>query len=295
MPDKYKAAAEPQPHSDILNLNRALDEANQLLVLHEDWLSDVEQRLRRSEHELTMAEEKISGHAEGMLPQDSLVSCADRSFISAVSDDASIYAPSSAALAPDLREYHHRVGDITIWKERLYNLQLHHRKNAILRDEIAGRGEQLVPPERAFREAFYTERESMIRQIHEAQRDARRLRTVCLDQGLGPEGDMPFELQDEAFDQSAGVRGILDRSTGASNEALLAPSGPLRFLSLDPTNVHKRIETWLTDLDEDAGPPFPERPQSSPPDLQPRLFQVSSGASAVLRSPSDPLAVSRHL
>lgn len=112
-----------------------------------------------------------------------------------------------------------------------------------------------MPPERAFHEAFCTERESMIRQFHEAQRDARRLRTVCLDQGLGPEGDMPFELQDEAFDQSVGVRGILDRSTGSSNEALLAPSGPLRFRSLDSTNVHKRIETWLTDLDEDAGPP----------------------------------------
>ncbi|KAK3079589.1 hypothetical protein LTS18_004473 [Coniosporium uncinatum] len=114
MPDKHKAAAEPQPHSDILNLNRALDEANQLLVLHEDWLSDVEQRMRRLEHELTMAEEEMSGHAEGMLLQGSLVSCADTSFVSAVSDDASIYAPSSAALAPDLREYHHRVGDITI-------------------------------------------------------------------------------------------------------------------------------------------------------------------------------------
>lgn len=90
-------------------------------------------------------------------------------------------------LPPILSKYNDRVGDVTIFQERLMELDADYNAEATRRENRANLGEPIAPSDLEFQDSYHQEQDGMRQQLSVAMADVQRLRQECLDAEIDPD------------------------------------------------------------------------------------------------------------
>lgn len=96
-------------------------------------------------------------------------------------------ARSPERVHPLLEAYYDRAGDVTVWQERVLDLDAEHNREANERDQaLVGRAHGISDFE--FTDAYLRDRDRLMRELSGIESEAQRLYQQCIDNDLKPEG-----------------------------------------------------------------------------------------------------------
>ena len=123
------------------------------------------------------------------------------------SSNLSDFSSASEVTNTAEREYYDAIGEVNLFRERIYNFESEHQGKVYERDAKRKMGEALEPPDdKMFYERHLQERGVMILKYSAAKQHMEHLRSECLGLGLeieepdqAPFVDQPIELQDSTY------------------------------------------------------------------------------------------------
>lgn len=149
---------------------------------------------------------------------------------------------STEDIHPLLQRYYDKAGDIGVFKDRLSELEFHHQQEMLMRNERMGLGEPISPPEQTFQKSYFIERSNTIRDLSEAQAEARRLREECLRNSLTPEDFHDTDGPEAPQDHSGAMVNPLSNACG---DKAFDRIKPIELIFYGITSTYDRILQWL--------------------------------------------------
>ncbi|KAF1988837.1 hypothetical protein K402DRAFT_461755 [Aulographum hederae CBS 113979] len=139
---------------------------------------------------------------------------------------------SSDHLPPLVAEFYDRSGDLDIWRNRLHDFELDHRKAQQDRLFQTSPRKVFEPSERDFYSQYYETKASLVNEILDIQKDITRIRKSCQEAGIEIE-ESPQQMN------------------GSEEEPLtyLDDLYPLSSLSAHLRNPIGEVGTWLSGLE----------------------------------------------
>lgn len=202
------------------------------------------ERVKRFEGDLSQLEFRLS-RKEAKFYKDYVELLSDDDSCSIENDEYCIVSSSDASseeIHPLLRKYYDKAGDVNVLKDRLNELEFDHQQEMFMRDERMGLGEPISPSEQAFQELYFTERSNTIRNLSEAQAEARRLREQCLRNGMMPEDSIETDGLEAFQDPSWAMVNPLSDTGG---DRTFGRIKPLELTRYGITSTCDRILQWL--------------------------------------------------
>jgi hypothetical protein len=235
---------------EVQNCTHLLGLLEDKMEIAEKKLNALERRLRKKENLVYEYIRKLHSN-----PDDDESSTEDG--LQGVDDDTAILSAWSASAAssdtpPMAKKYYSRIGDVNIYRERIYNFESEHQRQRKMRQDQDPFGEPPSPPESEFLRRYFEERAILIKDYSMAKNEVQTLKEECRQSGLEvEEPNFPPEEAGDSLDHSQ----IYTREAGLS-----ATPSHISFVrhGVDNTDTSAsdlqdgepktRISDWLTDL-----------------------------------------------
>jgi hypothetical protein len=246
--DPISAAA-----ADLQELWVNLAQATKVLKQREETVQGLENNVKRKESRLEEKEKQLSQEihktredVRSIVADDDTLS--DDSFV-----ELSAYSGSTDGENSLVRKYYDLMGDVKIFRERLYNFESEHHYQLDVREEQRQLGELLEPPDEDFYEAYFSERKDLIQDLSTAKAEMQQLKAQCELEGVQVATPSLPPLDDaDAIDHSY-------RAPRRAIHYALPPSSNLGLLNAGITLVFGDIDNkafvghWLHQVRQ-AGP-----------------------------------------
>jgi len=153
---------------------------------------------------------------------------------------------------PHVRRYYDLLGDVRLFRERMFNFESKQQHEMSIREEQKELGQTVNPPDSQFYAAYFSRREYLIRELSTATADMRRAKSYCDHEGLSvEEPDLPPLADANALDHSHRVpRSVIQNAIlpGFVTGWLKADA----MLLFGDTDKKVRVDRWLSDVQKAA-------------------------------------------
>jgi hypothetical protein len=161
----------------------------------------------------------------------------------------SAYSGSSQHTNPLEDEYYDHIGNVTLAREHLYNLQTDHLQNIYKRAALRKKGRNPSISETRFWQEYFTDRRKYIESYVNSKSEVERLYKACKDAGLDIEEPNLPPLIERTLDNS--IRDIPKRVADAVLGSLASSADEENFVhSLEDPQValQRRVKQWRHEM-----------------------------------------------
>jgi hypothetical protein len=215
--------------ADLQEVWGKLTQATEILKMREKTVQELENEVKRKESRLEEKEKQLYQEIHKTREDVRSVVASD----DALSDDSfvelSAFSGSTDGENSLVHKYYDLMGDVKIFRERLYNFESEHNYQLAIREERRQLGGLLEPPDEDFYEAYFSGRKNLIQDLSTANADMQQLRTQCELEGVHVDSPSLPPLDDaDALDHSHRV-----------------PRRAIHF-ALPPSASHGRLNAGIT-------------------------------------------------
>jgi hypothetical protein len=299
---EHKAGANKQ----ILNPNPSLQAAFADVTNSTYRLSHLEDHMQTLEKDLNDMERKLQTRENILYADMKRAQGGGTEYSSSAEEEVddddeadilSVYSAGTSDSHPLERQYYDRIGDVNIFRERLFNFESEHQRQRIIRKTREADGAQPMPPDGDFMESYIEARGALIQEYSMAKRDVQRLKELCRSLNLVvEEPNFPAEDEGDSLDRMLRYTREMSQSVAPSNPGRLRrslDSPDIADFRIDDDEPKSRVHNWLIDLwksrgssgvkdnldhvrnaAQDNGPSFKTNPRTAPGSI--RNLQVPS-------------------
>jgi hypothetical protein len=141
----------------------------------------------------------LNGHHDNTQPLKSVAQAAILSTDCDSSETPSSFNTSSLPTATVVRDYYDSIGDWSILREQIYNLESEMQREKFIQDRRLAAGKTLDPPDSQFIFEYFKEREKLVKEYFLARTKTDTILQNCQDEGLDVQ--LP-NTEPTSFDQS---------------------------------------------------------------------------------------------
>jgi hypothetical protein len=280
--DALSRGIRPEDYVDLEELNKHAQDSYNDLCMHQDYCSDLENKLSNLEYQMDKRESTSIRDAfyaaSGTVTSGESV----RSRNGHRHNSHSSGHNSSETVHPLVQAYYDSAGNVTVLRERVQEYDFSHKEAVRSRNKKSKSGQPVNPPDKVFWVTYFRERRALIQSYLKAKIEAQRLKQLCIElrYDIEDDDDDISEIQQRALDNSKRVQeGNADTSLGVSNG-----SRPLELLLFGSMDSEEYVQDWLKGTLRpltSIGSPFlqPTKPQSEgSPDTAPEIAPEPSQA-----------------